>query len=30
MNEIGVVRIATARPLFFDPYRDNRGTGASS
>ena len=28
MNEVGVVRIATARPLFFDPYRENRGTGA--
>jgi sulfate adenylyltransferase large subunit len=28
MNEIGVVRIATARPLFFDPYSKNRGTGS--
>jgi sulfate adenylyltransferase large subunit len=28
MNEIGVARIATARPIFFDPYRENRGTGA--
>jgi sulfate adenylyltransferase large subunit len=28
MNEVGAVRIATARPLFFDPYRENRGTGA--
>ena len=28
MNEIGVVRIATARPVFFDSYRENRGTGA--
>lgn len=28
MNEVGVVRIATARPLFFDPYRENRGAGA--
>src|SRR6476646_1567733 len=28
MNEIGVVRIATAKPLFFDPYKDNRGTGS--
>jgi len=28
MNEIGVVRIATARPLFFDPYTHNRGTGS--
>jgi sulfate adenylyltransferase large subunit len=28
MNEVGVVRISTARPLFFDPYSENRGTGA--
>ena len=28
MNEVGVVRIATARPIFFDPYRENRGAGA--
>jgi sulfate adenylyltransferase large subunit len=28
MNEIGVVRIATAKPLFFDPYQDNRSTGS--
>jgi len=28
MNEIGVVRLTAARPLFFDLYRDNRGTGA--
>jgi sulfate adenylyltransferase large subunit len=28
MNEVGVVRIATARPVFFDAYRENRGTGA--
>ena len=28
MNEIGVVRIATARPLFFDRYAANRGTGS--
>ena len=28
MNEVGVVRISTARPLFFDPYNENRGTGA--
>jgi sulfate adenylyltransferase large subunit len=28
MNEIGVVRITTARPLFVDPYRANRGTGS--
>jgi len=28
MNEIGVVRIATAKPLFFDPYKENRVTGS--
>ncbi|HLH42602.1 MAG TPA: sulfate adenylyltransferase subunit CysN [Bryobacteraceae bacterium] len=28
MNEIGVVRIACARPLFFDKYAANRGTGS--
>jgi sulfate adenylyltransferase subunit 1 (EFTu-like GTPase family) len=28
MNEIGVVRIATAKPLFFDPYKENRSTGS--
>ena len=28
MNEVGVVRITAARPLFFDPYRENRGAGA--
>jgi sulfate adenylyltransferase subunit 1 (EFTu-like GTPase family) len=28
MNEVGVVRLATARPIFFDPYRENRGSGA--
>ena len=28
MNEIGVVRIATAKPLFFDPYQQNRVTGS--
>ena len=28
MNEVGVVRIATARPIFFDPYATNRGTGS--
>jgi sulfate adenylyltransferase large subunit len=28
MNEVGVVRISTARPLFFDPYKDNRATGS--
>ena len=28
MNEIGVVRIATAKPLFFDPYKENRVSGS--
>ena len=28
MNEIGVVRILTSRPLFVDSYKVNRGTGA--
>jgi sulfate adenylyltransferase large subunit len=28
MNEIGVVRVNTARPLFVDPYKINRGTGS--
>ena len=28
MNEIGVVRIETARPLVFDAYRENRTTGS--
>ncbi len=28
MNEVGVVKITSARPLFIDPYRENRGTGA--
>ena len=28
MNEVGVVRLTAARPLFFDPYRENRGSGA--
>ena len=28
MNEVGVVRISTSRPLFFDPYTDNRITGS--
>jgi sulfate adenylyltransferase large subunit len=28
MNEIGVVRISAARPLFFDRYNDSRGTGS--
>ena len=28
MNEIGVVRIATSKPLFFDPYKQNRSSGS--
>jgi len=28
LNEIGVVSIETHRPIFFDSYRRNRGTGA--
>jgi sulfate adenylyltransferase large subunit len=28
LNEIGVVSLETHRPLFFDAYRKNRGTGA--
>jgi sulfate adenylyltransferase large subunit len=28
MNEIGVVRISTGRPLFFDAYKENRATGS--
>ena len=28
MNEVAVVRLSTARPIFFDAYRENRGTGA--
>ena len=28
LNEIGVVSVETHRPLFFDAYRRNRGTGA--
>jgi len=28
MNEIGVVKLTAARPLFFDRYSDNRGTGS--
>jgi bifunctional enzyme CysN/CysC len=28
LNEIGRVEIRTAIPLFYDPYRNNRGTGA--
>jgi sulfate adenylyltransferase subunit 1 (EFTu-like GTPase family) len=28
LNDIGIVRIDAARPLYFDPYRQNRSTGA--
>jgi len=28
LNEIGVVEFESATPLFFDPYHDNRATGA--
>lgn len=28
MNEVGVVRIAASRPIFFDKYASNRGTGS--
>ena len=28
MNEVGVVRITTAKPLFADPYKSNRYTGS--
>ena len=28
MNEIGVVRVSTSKPLFFDRYADNRTTGS--
>lgn len=28
LNEIGRVKITTAKTLFFDPYKDNRATGA--
>jgi len=28
LNDIGRVRIQTTRPLFFDPYKINRGTGS--
>ncbi|MGH9595637.1 MAG: elongation factor 1-alpha C-terminal domain-related protein, partial [Edaphobacter sp.] len=28
MNDIGVVEIATTRPIFFDSYDDNRATGS--
>jgi sulfate adenylyltransferase large subunit len=28
MNDIGVVEVATTRPIFFDAYTDNRATGS--
>src|SRR5258705_12073327 len=28
MNDVGVVEIATTRPIFFDSYADNRATGS--
>jgi sulfate adenylyltransferase subunit 1 (EFTu-like GTPase family) len=28
LNQIGTVQVSTARPLVFDRYRDNRGTGS--
>ena len=28
LNEIGCVRITTAKTLFFDAYKDNKATGA--
>jgi sulfate adenylyltransferase subunit 1 len=28
MNDIGIVEIATTRPIFFDSYADNRATGS--
>ena len=28
MNQIGTVTVTTARPLIFDRYADNRGTGS--
>ncbi len=28
MNQIGLARIETARPLYFDSYKDHRGTGS--
>jgi sulfate adenylyltransferase subunit 1 (EFTu-like GTPase family) len=28
LNQIGTVQISTARPLVFDRYADNRGTGS--
>jgi sulfate adenylyltransferase large subunit len=30
LNDIGVLRISAARPLYFDPYRRNRATGSFS
>jgi sulfate adenylyltransferase large subunit len=30
LNEIGVLRIAASKPLYFDPYRENRATGCFS
>jgi sulfate adenylyltransferase subunit 1 (EFTu-like GTPase family) len=28
LNQIGTVVVSTARPIAFDRYRDNRGTGS--
>ena len=28
LNQIGTVQVSTARPLVFDRYADNRGTGS--
>ena len=28
LNEIGRIKIRTAKPLFFDRYKDNRATGS--
>jgi hypothetical protein len=28
MNDVGIVEVATTRPIFFDPYADNRTTGS--
>jgi sulfate adenylyltransferase subunit 1 (EFTu-like GTPase family) len=28
LNQIGTVQISTARPIVFDRYADNRGTGS--
>jgi sulfate adenylyltransferase large subunit len=30
LNEIGVLRISASKPLYFDPYRENRRTGCFS